>query len=206
MVSEPKSRIPASTLSFRPLIIALTVITVVIPITIPRMVSAERSGFLRRVSNARSTSSRNFRAPGFRARGRTGSAIVPGKTFSWVAIGAIPLFRPQRFDGIELSGFRRRVGSEKEPHTQRHKKSAEYGPELHGAGQRRNPGHNLGQEHAENHAERAAYRGDGGSFDQELHQDITAPRSDRFTHADLAGALGHADQHNIHDHDAADYQ
>jgi hypothetical protein len=43
-------------LSFKPLIMALTVMTVVMPMTMPRTVSAERRGFFRSVSSANSTS------------------------------------------------------------------------------------------------------------------------------------------------------
>jgi len=55
MVSEPRSRIPPSTFSFKPLMSELTAITVVMPMTMPRIVSAERSGFLRSVSSASAT-------------------------------------------------------------------------------------------------------------------------------------------------------
>src|SRR6266404_8875471 len=52
-VSEPRSRIPPRTFSLRPLMSELTAMTVVMPMTMPRTVSAERSGFLRSVSSAR---------------------------------------------------------------------------------------------------------------------------------------------------------
>jgi hypothetical protein len=68
-------------LSFKPLIMALTVMTVVMPITIPKIVSADLSGFFRNVSRASSISSRNFKVLSFRARGRTGSAMVAGRVF-----------------------------------------------------------------------------------------------------------------------------
>src|SRR6266850_200673 len=86
MVSEPSSRIPPRTFSLRPLITAVTVITVVMPITIPRIVSAERSLFFRKVSRARSTSSQSLRTPSFRFRAGRGSAVTLGRVFSKVLI------------------------------------------------------------------------------------------------------------------------
>jgi len=44
---------------------------------------------------------------------------------------------------------------------------------------------------------------EGQRFDQELHQDIHPGGAESFTNADLTGALGHRDQHDIHDPDAA---
>src|SRR6202790_4020847 len=186
MVSEPRSRMPARTLSFNPLIMALTVITVVMPMTIPRIVSAERSGFFRKVSNASSTSSPNFRARSLRTRERAGSAVVCGNVFPSVAMVGVPLFRSQRVHRIEFRGFRCRVSSEEETHAQRHQKSAEDGPKLHGTGQRRDPGHDLGQEHAKNHAQRAADARYRQCFDQKLHQNVAAARTDSFSQSDFA--------------------
>src|SRR3989449_935301 len=58
IVSEPSSRMPPSTFSFSPLITVLTVITVVMPMTMPRMVSAERNGLTRSESIANENVSR----------------------------------------------------------------------------------------------------------------------------------------------------
>ena len=41
---------------------------------------------------------------------------------------------------------------------------------------------------------------------QELEENVVAPRSQRFLHADLAGALRHRNQHDVHQPDAADAQ
>ena len=40
----------------------------------------------------------------------------------------------------------------------------------------------------------------------ELRQDIALARPDRLAHADLARALGDADEHDVHDADATDQQ
>ncbi len=41
---------------------------------------------------------------------------------------------------------------------------------------------------------------------QELADDVALPRADGAAHADLARALEHAGQHDVHDADAADQQ
>src|SRR5262249_29138871 len=42
------------------------------------------------------------------------------------------------------------------------------------------------------------------ALDHELLHDVPARGADRAAHADLLGALSDADQHHVHDHDAAD--
>ena len=54
---------------------------------------------------------------------------------------------------------------------------------------------------AEN-AESAAANADQNRFGQELKQDIAARSPDGHSDADLAGPLGHRDQHDVHDADA----
>ncbi|MPL92315.1 hypothetical protein SDC9_38413 [bioreactor metagenome] len=53
-------------------------------------------------------------------------------------------------------------------------------------------------------AEHAADQTHEHRLDQKLPDDVAAPRADRHAHADLAGALGHRDQHDVHHPDAAD--
>ena len=43
-------------------------------------------------------------------------------------------------------------------------------------------------------------------LDQELAENVTGPRSDGHAQPDLARSLGHRDQHDVHDPDAADDQ
>ncbi len=43
-------------------------------------------------------------------------------------------------------------------------------------------------------------------FDQELQQNVAAPRPKRHTETDLARALGDRDKKDVHDADAADQQ
>ena len=44
------------------------------------------------------------------------------------------------------------------------------------------------------------------AFDEELEADVAPPRADRAAHADLARALEHRREHDVHDADAADEQ
>jgi hypothetical protein len=41
-------------------------------------------------------------------------------------------------------------------------------------------------------------------LDQELREDVEAAGADGLANADLAGALGHRDEHDVHDPNAAD--
>ena len=44
------------------------------------------------------------------------------------------------------------------------------------------------------------------ALEQELQQDLAPPRAERLAHADLARALLHVHEHDVHDADAADGQ
>ena len=55
-----------------------------------------------------------------------------------------------------------------------------------------------------NDAQGSADEGEHQRLDKELHQDVTAARADGLQQADLFGALGHADQHDVHHADSAD--
>src|SRR6185369_16203527 len=56
------------------------------------------------------------------------------------------------------------------------------------------------------HAERATNGRDHHCFNQKLREDVFAPRADCLANADLFGALGHGDEHDIHHDNAADHQ
>src|SRR5215467_7613826 len=163
MVSEPSSRMPPRTLSLRPLMTELTVITVVMPMTIPRMVSAERRGFLRNVSKASSTSSRSFKPLSLRIRKPSGSAVVCGRVLPRVAMD-VGLFGSKRFNRVELCRFGRRVGAEKKPNAQRDCQAAQHRPKANRARQWRQPGNHTGDQHSQEHAQRAANYRDGRRF------------------------------------------
>ena len=52
----------------------------------------------------------------------------------------------------------------------------------------------------------AAERTERDAFDEKLEQDVAPVRADGHADADLAGALGHAHEHDVHNADAADEQ
>ena len=58
---------------------------------------------------------------------------------------------------------------------------------------------------ADEDAEQAAGRRQEDRLEQELPENLDAPRAERLAHADLARALGDADRHDAHDADAADH-
>src|SRR6267154_495547 len=84
IVSDPRSRIPPSTESFSPLITELTAITVVIPMTMPRIVSDERSRFFRSVSSAKATSSLSFSECSIRTNARKREARESARVWAIV--------------------------------------------------------------------------------------------------------------------------
>ena len=57
---------------------------------------------------------------------------------------------------------------------------------------------------AAQHADQSAQQAQRDGFDQELQPDVAGLRADGDADADLAGAFGHAHQHDVHDADAAD--
>src|SRR5439155_13846868 len=63
-----------------------------------------------------------------------------------------------------------------------------------------------GNGHTEQHAHRAARAGKHHGLNEELRDDIAAFGAERTTDTDLARALGHAGEHDVHDTDAADEQ
>ena len=112
IVSEPSSRMPPSTFSFSPLITVLTVITVVIPMTMPRMVSAERNGLTRSESIASENVSRKSTARAVPASLRKPAGRVPLKDWLIVAMARFALLRSQRDHRVEPRRLRRRIRSE----------------------------------------------------------------------------------------------
>ena len=60
--------------------------------------------------------------------------------------------------------------------------------------------------HADEDAGHAASEADRDGFEQELPHHVAGARADRQAQADLARALGHRQQRDVHDPDAADHQ
>src|SRR5664279_2927710 len=111
MTLVPSEFTSACTLLFRPLMTDEIVITVVTPITMPRIVNPERSLFVRRVSSAIRTDSLESlsfiesKSPFARL-----SLLRPGSY----------LFVAQRFNWVEVCGFPCRVDTENQPDCARH--------------------------------------------------------------------------------------
>ena len=55
-------------------------------------------------------------------------------------------------------------------------------------------------------ANRATEQRQQGRLGQKLFQDVAAARADALANADLFRSFCYADQHDVHDHDAADHQ
>src|SRR6516162_5889455 len=156
MVSEPSSRMPPRTFSLRPLMTELTVITVAMPMTIPSMVSAERSGFLRSVLSASSSSSRNLSALSLRIGKGSGSALVCGRVLPSVAM-EWSLFGSQRFHRVELGSLGRGICAEEKSHAQRDRQAAQNRPKPNGARQGCQPGNHTCYYLSQEHPQCAAY-------------------------------------------------
>ena len=66
--------------------------------------------------------------------------------------------------------------------------------------------HQFGGAHAAQHADQAAQETKRDGFDEELQADVARLGAHGDANADLAGAFGDADEHDVHDADAADHQ
>src|SRR5579862_92038 len=64
--------------------------------------------------------------------------------------------------------------------------------------------HREGNDVGKHDPQKTSEKSDGEGLGQELHEDIEAARAQRFFDADLARALSYADQHDVHESDAAD--
>jgi hypothetical protein len=66
--------------------------------------------------------------------------------------------------------------------------------------------HQQRDQYRDHDAQNAARAGERHGFHQKLPDDVPAARADGLPHADLARALGHAHQHDVHHPDAAHQQ
>src|SRR4029077_12899463 len=139
---EPSASTEPITFEFRPLTTALMAITVLTPMTMPRMVRKERRGLRRSASNASPTAS--FSSPNPRLSRN---------------VRAFPLFRAQRYDRVEPRGFRRGINAEEKSHACRHDQAHDNRPRLNGAWQRSGPRNELREKNPEHDAPHAADSG-----------------------------------------------
>jgi hypothetical protein len=74
---------------------------------------------------------------------------------------------------------------------------------VHG-GVERHRGDEVGGDEGDDHAGGSGEEGEDEAFDEELGEDVAAPGAEGLHEADLSGALGDGDQHDVHDADTAD--
>ena len=113
---------------------------------------------------------------------------------------------PERLDGVEAGGAAGREIAEDDADRRREQEGD--GDDLRVDDQRHleELGGDRRQAEAEEDADDAAEQRQHHRLDQELHQHLAGFGADRQADADLARALGHRDQHDVHDADAADQQ
>src|SRR6266851_5842283 len=132
--------------------------------------------------------------------------IRRGGCVSFMAPSLMTLFVAEGFDGVELGGFHGRPDAEDETDADADDDASGGGPHGHAAPPLQ--GHADEQDEAvdEEEGDDAARRGEGHGFEQELPGDVAAARADGFAHANFAGALGDAHEHDVHDAHAANEQ
>ena len=112
----------------------------------------------------------------------------------------------QRVDRVEAGAAQRREEAE----AQADRRGKTDGQQDHRGARaerdRQRVGRRAGQPEAERDADQPAEQRQHRRLDQELHEDVPLMRADGQPDADLARALGHRDQHDVHDADAADQQ
>src|ERR1051325_10397145 len=114
------------------------------------------------------------------------------------------LFIPQRLDRMQGGGFAGRIDAKEQPYASRDRHGSNYRRRVHDGFPTGDRGQNGGRTDADADADETAKKRDDRGLDEELHQDVARRCADSFADADLAGALGDGDQHDVHDADAAD--
>jgi hypothetical protein len=111
-------------------------------------------------------------------------------------------FVPQRLDGIEPRSLERRIPPETGADQGADDQSREGPAPRKDHGDLQPDGDDVAARDAQEDAQKAAELGEHDGLEEELLDDVVAARADGFAHADLARALGDADQHDVHDADA----
>src|SRR5947209_1386270 len=114
------------------------------------------------------------------------------------------LFITERLDGVEPRGFPRRPRPEDEPDDGRGPEAHADRPQRHVGRDRRETVDEVAGGLAEDEAGRAADGRQYCGLDEELRQDVDAGGADGLADADLFGALGDGDEHDVHHADAPD--
>src|SRR5256884_3755681 len=113
---------------------------------------------------------------------------------------------PQRLHRVHLRGAQGGVDAEDDANDPRNGEGDHGRPEGDDGFHAGKVAHEPGNGHAEQHADHAARAGEHHGLNEELRDDVAAFGAERAADADLAGALGHAGEHDVHDADAADDQ
>src|SRR5713101_4727270 len=103
------------------------------------------------------------------------------------------LFRAQSFHRIQPRSFRRRICAKEKSDAQRHQQASQHRPELHRRRQRSRQVNKFSDHDTAQNADGSANHGNGPRLNQELQQDVAAPRAQRLAHTDLSGALRNTD-------------
>src|SRR6266581_5578953 len=163
--------------SRKPATIDAMAMTVAIPMTTPRMVSPERSLLTRSWS----------------------TAIRHPSRMEWRAM----LLGAQRFDRVEARRAVRGVDAEHDAHTDAEAERHGHRPPRHAGGQGGSELDERSEPAAGNEPGNAAEQRQDGRLREELASNVAPGGAERLEDPDLAGALGDAHQHDVHDHDAA---
>src|SRR6516225_2527157 len=117
-------------------------------------------------------------------------------------------FVTQAFDGVHVGGALRGIHSG----AHRNERERQQRPDDRDDGnywlgnevRQRSNGQQETESDSDRVAERAAQNGESNRLAEELLEDVGSRRADRFQDANLAGALGDSDEHDVHDADAAE--
>jgi hypothetical protein len=110
----------------------------------------------------------------------------------------------QRHDGIEFGGLGGGVVPEEDADGCRRAKSKWNGERDEGGAHFAERAKQQRAAHTEEDARQPTNEAEDDGFEQELGLHVVGARAERHAQADLTGALGDANQHDVHDADAAD--
>src|SRR5208283_4328016 len=220
MILEPRLVMTWLTLSFKPRTIDEIPITTATPMTMPSTVSDERILLLRIVSTAMfspspsspltSIASEPFHRRDEGCAEKIHSPLAFPSDSLCISVSLVVAVRlrlkAQRSDWIQHGGAFRGIHAEKNTHARRHEDSRENCPELDSRGHADCQCDPLRDNDPEQHANRATEQRQGDGLNQELQQDVAAARAHGLADADLSGSFRHRNQHDVHDHDAANHQ
>src|ERR1700737_1639032 len=125
---------------------------------------------------------------------------------SGYAPGQFKLFVAQGFDGVEFGGFHGRPNSKEEANTHADDQTGDGSPHGDAAMPFQGQANQQYQGVDEDERDDAACAGQGHGFQQKLPGYVLALGADGFADANLAGALGDADEHDVHYAHAANQQ